>query len=164
MVKLQLLSPNLVMMLQEVLKDEEIVKYLNYNDKTPLSKPSPTLPANDLMLNKVFPFPFDVNVTTEEGSQVRIYFPKGFFKSKEIVTDTVVVFDIVVAKSLWLVNDGDPKIRPYEIMKNIVNLFSDKNIGTIGRLNFDNFTHLLINEKFSGIRLYAEMTTFNTGD
>lgn len=163
MVKLELLSPNLVIILNEIIKDNEIAKYLYYNQSNPLSQVDIPLPAKNLMFKNVYPYPFDNSAAATDTSQVRAYYPNGLFENREIIHDTRIVFDIIVAKSLWLVNDGSPLIRPYEIMKNIVNLFSDKSVGTLGKINFHRFVHLTVNEKFDAIRVEATMLTIGTG-
>lgn len=163
MVKLELLSPNLVLILNEIIQDKEIAKYLYYNQSNPLTQPDIPLPAKNLMFKNVFPYPFDNAATVADGSQVRVYYPNGYFENREIISDTAIVFDIIVAKSLWLVNDGSALLRPYEIMKNIVTLFSDRSVGTVGRINFNRFVHLTVNDKFDAIRLEAKMLTIGTG-
>lgn len=159
MVKLELLSPNLIIILNELIKNQNIVKYLYYNQKNPLSQSNLTLPATNLMFDKVFPYPFFIDVETEEGSQIRVYYPKGRIEDGRVIEDTMVYVDILVAKTLWLVNDGEAKIRPYEMMKEIINHFYRKPIGTLGSLTFDEFTHLTVNDKFSGVRLEGKMIT-----
>lgn len=163
MVKLELLSPNLVMILNQIISQKEIAKYLNYSQKNPLSQPDIAMPATNLMFKSVFPFPFDNAVATTDCSQIRAYYPNGTFQSREIIADTRIVFDIIVAKSLWLVNDGTALIRPYEIMKHLIALFSDKSIGTVGRINFHRFVHLTVNDKFDALRIEATMMTIGTG-
>lgn len=162
MVKLELLSRNLTLMLQQLLQNKEVVKYLAYNVKNPLSQPDVPLPATSLMFKNLHPYPFDSFATTEDCSQIRVYLPSGTFGTKEIVADTTIFIDIIVAKSLWLVNDGQALIRPYELMKLIVSMFSETSVGTLGQIKFNKFVHLAINERFNGIRIDAKMITLGT--
>lgn len=118
-----------------------------------------SLPANNLMLTKLYPYPFDPNATLEDQVHLRVYYPNGVFQNNEMVQETLIYFDIICAKSLWLVNDGKSAIRPYEIMKLVVDQFHDKTISTLGVLHFDEFVHLGVNDKFDAVRLVAEMTT-----
>lgn len=158
--KLELLSPNLVLILKEVLNIQNICKLLYYNQTNPLSQPNLILPANNLMFNLVFPYPFNPDVTIQDCSQLRIYYPSGQLKNNEIVGDINLIFDIIVAKNLWLINDGDSKIRPYEIISELISYFSKNSINTVGRLHFERFNHLTVNEKFDALRLIANMIIF----
>lgn len=147
--------------MQEIVNNQTICKYLNYNQSNPLTQVNLALPANSLIMTKVFPFPFDTKTEEVDISHLRIYYPKGDFGSNQIIENTDLLFDIVVAKSkeLWLVNDGSSLVRPYEIMKNIINHFDGKSISTVGRLKFKKFIHVSVNEKFDCVRLIAEMFT-----
>jgi hypothetical protein len=162
-VKLELLSQNIVLIMNQLIGNKEIVKYLYYNVNNPLTQADISLPAKSLMFKNVFPYPFDKNATITDCSQIRAYYPIGYLKNNEIINDTNVVFDIIVAKSLWLVNDGESKIRPYELLRHTISTFSGKSIGTLGQLHFSRFMHLTVNDKFDAIRLEATMTTIGTG-
>lgn len=159
--KINNISSNLVLIMQEIVNNQTLCKYLNYNQSNPLTQANLTLPANSLIMTKVFPYPFDVKTEQIDISQLRIYYPKGDFGSNQVIENTDIWFDIVVAKSkeLWLVNDGTALIRPYEIMKNIINHFDGKSVSTVGRLKFNRFYHVSVNEKFDCVRLVAEMFT-----
>jgi hypothetical protein len=165
MVKLQHLSTNLLTILQPLFNNQDIVKYLNYDVKNPLSQPNLTLPVRSLLFSKVYPIPFDIQVTDGEGTQIRVYYPQGRFKNGGVVEDTLVHFDIVASKTkdIWLVNDGTPLIRPYELMKLIVGEYHDKSIGTVGKLYFTDWKHLYFNSKYDCIRMYAKMMTLGSG-
>lgn len=161
MVDMELLSDNLTLILNQLISNQKIVKYLYYNEKSPQGKPDVKLPAKNLILSKIHPYPFDPIATTEEGTEIRVYFPEGQFDGSRAVADTFLHIDIVTAKSLWLTNDNDKsQIRPYMIMKEIIEHFAGKSIGTLGRMNFHNFIHLHINDKFDALRIEAEITLF----
>jgi hypothetical protein len=113
-------------------------------------------------LNRIFPFPFDPTAALEDCTQLRIYYPDGIFDGFNIA-QTSLYFDIVIAKSLWLIkgDDGKSAIRPYLIMKELVNHFTNRSIGTIGKIKFTHFQHLNVNSKFDAIRLGADMYLFS---
>lgn len=157
--KINNISTNLTLILQEMVKNQNICKYLNYNQKNPLSQNNLTLPLNSLIMTKIFPYPFDVSTVDEDMSNVRVYYPKGDFTNNQVIENTDVFFDIIVAKNLWLVNDGTSLIRPYEIMKEIYNDFQNKSVSTVGRLKFKRFIHVPVNKSFDCVRLVAEMFT-----
>jgi hypothetical protein len=160
MVNLDFLSKNLTRIITELINQQNIAKYLNYDVANPLAQPDLVLPAKDLVLNKVHPYPADPVALTKDCTQIRVYYPKSDFEVDSVIGNVEVYFDIVCAKStLWLINDGtDSLIRPYMIVKEIMEHFNRNSIGTIGQLKFDGFVHLTINDKFDAIRLVALMT------
>lgn len=165
MVKLEFLSQNLIQILNHATSNENLVKYLHYasSDNTspeydPLSQPAIADPTS-LLFTNLFPQPFDEKAEMDDCSQLRIYYSDG--KIDGVVDEAVVIFDIIVAKSLWLCRkNGESSIRPYDIMSEICSHFYKKSVGTVGRLRFIGFRHLAVNKQFDGIRLFAEMTTF----
>ncbi|WP_154214031.1 hypothetical protein [Bacillus cereus] len=163
------LSTNLIGIIEGLVKDNKtLAKYLENNVSNPLTcksfVDSEKYDCTKLIMTKVFPFPFDVDSTLQEGSQVRVFYYSGEMNTDTVVRDSLVVFDIILAKSLWLINDGKPSLRPYDIADEIMKHFRDKSITGVGRLHFIEFSHLMVNEKFSGIRLFAEVTDFVAND
>lgn len=159
MVKLDLLSPNLALLLTTLLQNQNICKYLYYNTNNPLAEED-IADTSTLMFKNFLPTPFDPEIVTDDTSTLRVFYLRGdFTKEYPVGVETKVFFDIVVNKQNWLINDGTPKVRPYEIMSEIVNLLDDQTIGTLGKLHFQNFAHLAINLNFDGIRLTANMNT-----
>lgn len=157
--KLGLLSPNLVLLLQEILANQKICKLINYDQKNPYSQPD--IEPFSLLLNKVFPFPFDPNSTTDEGTQLRVYYQDTNLKNNQIIEDTTIFFDIICAKTpnIWLMDDGESKIRPYEILSELVTHLSDRSIETLGKVRFKRFVHVNVNKEFDCIRLIGDVFT-----
>lgn len=159
MVKLETFSSNVVLVLNEILNNQKICKYLYYANSNPLSQPD-IADTKTLMFKQLFPFPFNPNVTNEEGIQIRVYYPKGKFDTYELITNAYLCFDIIIPNALYLVKDenGQSKVRPYEIMKQLINHFSKKSISTLGIIHFKEFYHLNVNDKFDCLRVTAETT------
>lgn len=156
--KLELLSPNLVLIIDEILNNQNICKYLYYNTKNPLGESNLTLPANSLKLTKVYPCRINTAIT-DECTQLRIYYPGAKLNAVGATEDIWVSFDILCHINLWLINDGtNSLIRPYEIMKELTNLF-DQSLSTVGKLVFKEFNQIFVNDKFDCIRLMAKMMT-----
>lgn len=161
MVKFELLSPNLLVILNQIIQNQNIAKYLYYDVTNPLEQPD-IADTSVLNFNKVFPYPFDPELTTEDCSQIRVFYWDGAIK--RVIEETKVMFDIIVAKKLWLINDNNtPAIRPYQIMSELVTTLDDKSIESVGRLHFNNFRHVSVDQQFDAIRVLASMTTFNQG-
>lgn len=165
-IKLDLLSPSLVKIIDNCLSNDKLTKLLYYNVQNPLSQPSvnPSLIAPSGDSERILPYPFDVRFKSEERSQLHIYYPDVNFKNNEHVEQAIVWFDIVVHKRLWLfMQDGKKLVRPYEIASLIATQF-DGSIPstklTVGKLNMHGATHVVVNEEFNALRLEASMTTF----
>lgn len=160
MVKLKLLSKNLVTVIKEMLNNQNLCRYLYYTDGTPLDGLKPDVDGLTLLKQNVFPVPFDPRALGEDRSEVRVYYARGNIKDI-VVEDLKLNFDIIVAKNLWFVDDE--LIRPYEIMQEIVNTFFDKSIDTVGKLEFGEFRHLDVNEAFNAIQFQAKIIQFTKG-
>jgi hypothetical protein len=156
--KLELLSDNLIIILQEIMKQQNLCKLINYNESTPLAQTDLVLPASSLLRTSLFPYSSDDETIVEDCVQLRVWVYTGNFKGADISINDVFL-DIVIAKSLFLITiDGEPKLRPYEIMKELINTFDGINISTLGRLNFKTWHQLSFNEsKFITFRIRAEM-------
>jgi len=143
-------------MLKEVTKNQDLCKLIYYNEDSPLDEIDIANP-NTLLLTSLFPYPFNPKATIEDCVQLRIWIPEAKFKNR-VIENIDILFDIVMFKDLFLIYiDGDPKLRAYEIMAEITNIFNDKSIETIGMLHFDGFMHITVNDKFDCFRLPAKM-------
>ena len=155
--RLKQLSPTLITIMDEILKNENLCKLLQYGNKgNPFAEPDITN-KDSLIMSKIFPFPFDNQVTTEEGIQLRIYYFDRGITANNTVTNVIIHFDIVCSKSrdTWLMNDGEMKFKPDEIVSEITDHFSDKIIKNIGKLNFQRGYNVYVNDKFDIIRLVS---------
>jgi hypothetical protein len=164
MLKLDLLDENLLVIIDTVLLNQNLCKYIYYDVDDPLAEDDIPDTQEALMLKRVLPFPYDPGITIDDQTQLRIYYPDGNI-NETAVESIDVHFDIVVAKeTLWLINmAGKKQIRPYRIMKEIVNTFNKKSIITLGQLEFSAFSHRYVNEKFDAIQVVARMTSFANG-
>lgn len=157
--KLEYFSQDLVSIIDRVINNPEIAKLVHYDLKNPFQQPQVSNPY-DLMLTRIYPYPFELNFVQEDCSQIRIYYSGGNIDDV-VVEEMEVIFDILVAKNLWLIKGSDgvsSSIRPYEIMKYIVNDFIQNDITL---LNFTSFRHLSVNDKYDAIQLSADLTEFS---
>ena len=160
MVNMEIMSDNLTLLINELISNQKICKYLYYNQNNPLSQPDLVLPANKLVMSKIHPYPFDPVTQEKDAVEIRVYYPEGGFDGSKSVLETFLYFDIICAKSLWLVSDEKSAIRPYMIMKYLFDHFNKVSIGTLGRIKFTNFAHLHINQEFDCIRLESSIVLF----
>jgi len=154
-------SQNIVAIMNELINDQELIKLLYYNEDNPYDKPDLSLPATNLIRNKIFPFPFNPRIQTEASCQLRVFYASGYFTNDETYSPSRLIFEIVVHKDLWLINDGTKSlIRPYEILNRLQIIFHKRSIGTLGRLRFRPWSFGFGNEHFDLIRFEAESETF----
>jgi len=168
-IKLSQLSPVLIRSIQEIVNEQSICKLLYYNDNDPLNQDDLSIPADFLVKQgsddqKIFAYPFNPEVSIDDASHLRIFYPEGDFKER-VLEYNGLVFDIIVSKNLWLIRDIDNNlsIRPYEILSRIVNLFYDRDFGIGTKVNFIKYSHTFVNDHFDGVRLFANLVHFKSG-
>jgi len=107
---------------------------------------------------KIFPYPFDADATTLDGSFIRVYYNDGDFNSNETIAEAQLHIDIIVSKDLWLIHNdrNESLIRPYDIMGRVIDLVGRRSIGKGAKIKFTGYQHLYVNTQFDCIRLTAE--------
>lgn len=166
MVKLNNLSGNIIEVMKSLSKNDGLVRLLAHDEKNPFlgslraTKENIMNPTNKDC--KIFPYPFDPEATTEDSSFIRVYYNTGEFDNSEVIQETELFIDIVVAKSLWLCNDGQRSlIRPYEIMDRVVDTIGKRGFSSI-KLEINGWQHLAVNSKFDAIRIYSNYWKIET--
>jgi hypothetical protein len=94
-----LLSQNLMQILQQCAGSSALCQYLQYDVVQPTLQPTIVTPST-LLNSKIFPMPFDEQIETEACSHLCIYYLIGNMKENMVITDTTVIFDVIVAKNL----------------------------------------------------------------
>lgn len=155
--RFRLLSKNTMVIVEEILKNEDLVKLLYYKDGDPLSGEAIGY-TGSLVNSKIHITPFAGKVPKTEDINLRVFFPKGRVK-KRVVLGARVSFQIVTHNNLWKMRDKDGKqcLRPYEVMAELVETFEDKSIGTLGVINFVDFRYHHIEGQWGVYTLEAEV-------
>jgi hypothetical protein len=156
------LSSNIIVVINEILKNQNLVNYIGWTSDNPSSQSIvPSSIAPKAPNERIFPYPFDTNYKGDVRTQLHIYYPSFTFENNGKASQVVMLFDIVVHKSIWLVTDNGKKlIRPYQIAKLLVDTFKDKHIDGLGEIHFIQGSHTIINDQFEGFRLVARFTEF----
>lgn len=156
--KFELLSDNLVVFLEEIIKNQDLCKLIKYDTYNPLSEEDLILPQDVLINERLFPVPLNPDILDDDCTQINVFYPRGDFDGSGVININALFVDIVVARSLYLINiDGKSKVRAYEIMKEIVKTFEGKSISTLGKLHFLSWVHIQANKKFEVIRLITDV-------
>lgn len=155
--KLESMSKNVINIMYDLASLDGLAMLLLHNDKTPYKTAVTEAEKNGLLMTKIVPFPFDTEAETADGSFIRVYYNDGEFNTNETIAECNLHIDIIVAKSLWLINDnqGKGEIRPYSIMGRIVDRVGHRSVGSKTKVKFEGYQHLYVNTKFEAIRLYA---------
>lgn len=109
-----------------LLRDENFVKYLYYNDEDPLSKPTlkdPLIILNDRLVLQ----PKSIYLETEEGILVEMFLHGDTPQraSGGLLTEYIINFNIVCHLGSWKIKNG---IRPYRVMNIIDSAFNGRKI------------------------------------
>lgn len=156
------MSSNIIDIIGELSKNRKLVNYIAHNGDNPSTQNiSFKEIAPSSKGEKVFAYPFDIDFTSDVRTELHIYYPNFEMDNNGHSSKIIINFDIVVHKSIWLVNDGGKKIiRPYQIAKYIIDSLKGKKIGGLGDIHFIGGAHTIANSKFEGLRLSASFTEF----
>jgi len=175
--KLESMSKNIINIMFTLARNEMLGKLLTHDVSHPYDKslPKPTVEGlikPDASTAKIFPYPFDAEATDLDGSFIRVYYNDGEFNDNEVIAESNIHIDIIVSKTLWLINDnndpinnpngGQSLIRPYDIAGRVVDLVGRRSIGSNIKVRFEGYQHLYVNTKYDCIRLYAEYMSVET--
>lgn len=166
--KMESMSKNIVNVMNELAKNQGLAMLLVNDYSDPFNAKYPAIDSRKLITpnastSKIFPYPFDPEATTLDGSFIRVYYNEGEFNSNEVIAESQLNIDIIVSKSLWLINDDNRSlIRPYEIMGRVMDTIGLRSNPNTIRLNFNGYQHLYVNTKFDCIRLYSDYFSVET--
>lgn len=163
------MSKNIINIMFTLAKNEMLGRLLTHDVSNPydLSLAKPTVEGlikPDASTAKIFPYPFDAEATDLDGSFIRVYYNDGEFNDNEVIVESNIHIDIIVSKTLWLINDNgrESLIRPYDIAGRVIDLVGRRSIGTNVKLRFEGYQHLYVNTKYDCIRLYADYMSVET--
>lgn len=157
--KFDAMSRNNIIILEELLKDQELLKYVEYNESSPQLKDDIDN-VGSLVFRKIFPTPFDEEVPTQEETNLRAFFPDGELQNDEVLHSTI-SFQVVTHNNLWNVyrKDGKKGLRPYEIMSKVVDIFEGKTIKTVGVIHFNRYMYQNLGNDYGMYVLEGTLTT-----
>lgn len=162
--KINVMSKNIVNIMESLSNNGSIVRLLLIDKPNPYEAEMPAgFTNNTQIVNqnsefcRISPTPFNPNAEEEDKTFIRVYYNQGEFDS-ELVSESSLHIDIIVAKSLWLIKgiDGKESIRPYDIIDNVMDTIGRRAGNPLISVNFTGYQHLAVNTKFDAIRLYAD--------
>lgn len=162
-IKVNQMSKNIIKTMKSLSYNNSISRLLinelpdPYGRDLPSDFKSSSLVKQNSQYCRILPVPFDPDAKENDSVFVRVYYNDGKIDG-EIISENILLIDIVCAKSLWLIKgiDGNESIRPYDIMENVIDAVGRRSGNPDITIPFTAFRHLSVNTKFDAIRLYSE--------
>lgn len=157
------MSNNVVELMSAIATNKGIRRLLYINESDPFNaRYDRRVPTRDEILSntskygRIKPVSFNTEATTEDRTEIRVYYNIGRIDGSGKQVDANLHIDIICAKDLWLIEDaiGRSKIRPYEILSRVSDEIGAKNRNDIKIGTMSQFQMLSVNEQFDAIRVY----------
>lgn len=166
--KIQTLSTNVIDIMQSLSNHERLANLLvidkdegNFAEKSDRPKGfvdnSQLFRQNDKFC-RISPTPFNPNAEESDKSMIRVYYNQAEFDA-EIISESTLHIDIIVAKNLWLAYDtftNSSIVRPYAMIDAIMDSVGRRSLNPLVSVKFTGWQHLAVNTRFDAIRLYAD--------
>lgn len=138
---------SLILIAEELMKDEELCKLLYYSDKPVSQVNVPDKKKN--ILHKHIIVNTEVPFDTDEGSYILLTFNEIVPNSSNTsVADVAIYADILVPTGDWIYNN--PSLRSFSIMKKVVEAFENINLKGVGKLQFNGASLAVAANSLSG--------------
>lgn len=151
------LNPNINKVLMKLIENQNLCKYLYYNNSTPLSSAAIS-DTTSLLYSKIYPFPTSVEVFKDtNGSPVASTIINVIFDNFKIgntnnkFKNGKLIFIILCHMSLWRLDTSE--IRPYCLLNEIDEMFSEQRVIGIGKGEFESCNLVWQDSSYSGYRL-----------
>jgi len=153
--KFKFIEENLSKMLGLLINNQNFKRYIVYLDKYPLD---PSLPdINDNLIGKnIYLTPISEDILDTASVKVFINSYEGNLRNNPIGYD-IYVIDIVVPVRYWLIS-GKGEIRPFRIAREIANTLDNQYIAGTEKINITKYHIFKINESYSGLTVWLEVT------
>lgn len=151
------LNKNMNDVMTKLVGNPNLCKLLKYNTSNALSQTDVDSPEN-LLYDKIFPYPFNTDVLTEASSLIITTFDNFTPTKGQGFKNSYVVFRVIVHNSLWVTNDG---LRPYLILNELDEIFNNQRVIGLGKLAFNSCNGLWISQNYTGYTLVYKVTDFN---
>lgn len=155
------LSDNTFIIIDEILKNENLCKLIYYNEVNPIEQDE-IENKDKLIYENLIPIPYNPEVQQEEKIELRLFFGDADIENRFLL-DAVFVCQVVCPFDLWRINVKDeegiykPRVRPYEIMHEVTETFRDKTIGKLGVIQFENCGYRFVADKYGFYELMGSV-------
>jgi hypothetical protein len=145
MSKFDKLNDNLMTVLNECFKSQELAKLLIYNTEDALFQPD-LEDTSVILFQKLFPYPFVPGTQEAACSVINIIFD-DFELSNTKIKNGVISFKVLCHTSLWKMIGA---LRPFSIISEIDKLFNEQKVACMGKLSYLNTKLLWATNDYDG--------------
>ena len=139
------------LLINKILANKRLQKYLYYTDKDPLSKPNLTAEqAQELFKTNIKIVP-KIYVDRSVLQYVIIQFDNFTESSNPEFRDNTIEFDIICHFDQWQLTDF--KLRPYRIAAELDEMLNKQRLTGIGKLEFIGANEILLTDEYAGLCL-----------
>lgn len=146
---------NLIKLLNILLQNENLKKYIFYLVDDPLNQPE--VDVDLLGNNNIILTPFDENILDEQRITMFINPLEGDLRRQPLSNLTFLI-DIVVPNNKWLLRDLG-QIRVFRIADEITQLIDQKNVLGIGETEVSKFRIYKVGKTYSGLSLWITVNS-----
>ena len=139
-----------------ILKNENLKKMLHYTSRDCLSKPNITEDESLDLFGKNIKLVPKLYVDGEVLNYIIISFDNYSKNSNPEFRDNIIEFDIICHFDQWTMRDF--QLRPYRIAAELDSMFSDRHLTGIGTLQFLGAVQMVYTDEFAGLCLMYTAT------
>ena len=139
-----------------IMKNENLKKMLHYTSRDCLSKPNITEDESLDLFGKNIKLVPKLYVDGEVLNYIIISFDNYSKNSNPEFRDNIIEFDIICHFDQWTMRDF--QLRPYRIAAELDSMFSDRHLTGIGTLQFLGAVQMVYTDEFAGLCLMYTAT------
>lgn len=139
------------LLIDKLLANKRLQKYLYYTDKDPMSKPNLTSEQASELFNTNIKIVPKIYVDRSVLQYVLIQFDNFTPSKNPEFRDNTIEFDIICHFDQWQLTDF--KLRPYRIAAELDSMLNNQRLTGIGKLEFISANEILLTDEYAGLCL-----------
>jgi len=162
--KFNYVETNLSNILQLILGNQNILRYIYYLDSNPLDPSKPNIDVNKVnpVNSTIYLLPHDPTVISQDAVKLFINPHVGNLKNTPNQGQAIETYliDIVVPNAMWLLS-GQAKIRPFRIANEISLMIDGQPIAGTRKTYIDKYQVISLDDRISALILWVTIYTPN---
>lgn len=139
------------LLIDKLLANKRLQKYLYYTDKDPMSKPNLTSEQASELFNTNIKIVPKIYVDRSVLQYILIQFDNFTPSKNPEFRDNTIEFDIICHFDQWQLTDF--KLRPYRIAAELDSMLNNQRLTGIGKLEFISANEILLTDEYAGLCL-----------